>query len=211
MISGGSMRIRQLPHQFGSRAVVMVLLIANLCSTADAQSVREAAIGSGLHGRSAWEEEASEFNIEAITLYAIALVESRRPWTDGLVRPWPWTLHTPTEKDMYFPTYESALAKLRQILAGGETNVDVGLLQINWRANAYRLPDAAELLIPRNNMHVGAQVLREALDRCGGDWSCAVARYHSPREDLGSRYAAAVRGIAERLRRMPAVLDALAQ
>ncbi|MFL6600829.1 MAG: transglycosylase SLT domain-containing protein [Steroidobacteraceae bacterium] len=112
---------------------------------------------------------------------------------------------------MYFPNYEAALAKLREVLARGETNVDIGILQINWRANGYRLPNPAELLIPRNNIDVAAQMLRELLDRCNGDWSCAVARYHSPRTDLGEAYEASVRRIVERLRGIPGVLDVLAQ
>jgi hypothetical protein len=193
--------------QFALSCLVLLLfIITSYC--ASAQSGAQQLPVHGSPDGSVWLAAGAE---HALTLYAMALAESRRPWTDGLVRPWPWSLHTPTEHDMYFPNYEAALVKLRELLARGETNVDVGILQINWRANAYRLPDPAELLIPRNNIGVAAQMLRELLEGCNGDWSCAVARYHSPRKDLGEAYEAAVRQIIERLRGVQGVLDALAQ
>src|SRR5262245_42586382 len=81
---------------------------------------------------SPWLAAARKHNVDPLELYAIALQESRRHRPDGRFRPWPWTLHSHSEGALYFDTYEAVLAKLKSLLARGETNIDVGLMQINW-------------------------------------------------------------------------------
>jgi soluble lytic murein transglycosylase-like protein len=141
---------------------------------------------------SPWFAAALKHNVDPLELYAIALQESRRSRPDGQLRPWPWTLHTGNEGTMYFNTYEAGLAKLKDLLKRGETNIDIGLMQINWAWNGHRLPDPAKLLLPQYNIDVAAKILREHLNAYGGDRRLAIALYHSSRPDLGMPYAAAV-------------------
>jgi hypothetical protein len=110
-----------------------------------------------------------------------------------------------------FSSYEVALQKLRRVLASGETNVDIGAAQINWRANGWRLPDPALLLEVRNNIMVEAEILSENRRRCGGDLPCAIARYYSPDRTLGARYQASVLDMVSRLRLVPGLLQSLAE
>lgn len=160
---------------------------------------------------SAWSQAAERHDVDVIDLYAIALQESRLRRADGLLRPWPWTLHTPDTGSLYLESYEKALEKLMELLAAGKTNIDVGVMQINWGWNGYRAGDPKRLLIPAENINIAAQILREHLDEVGGDLVRAVARYHSPRAEFGVPYAASVMAIREHLLAAQAVQLALAQ
>lgn len=159
---------------------------------------------------SPWRTAAEKHDVDALDLYAIALQESRRRRGDGMLRPWPWTLHTPDDGSLYFETYEAALAKLKSLIAQGKNNVDVGLMQVSWRWNGHR-STAERLLIPADNIEIGAQILREHLNEYGGDRRLAVARYHSPRPERGIPYAAAVLAIADELRQSTAIQLALSE
>jgi soluble lytic murein transglycosylase-like protein len=110
---------------------------------------------------------------------------------------------------MYFSTYEAALRRLEALIASGETNIDIGLMQINWRANGWRLPDPARLLQPVHNIETAAAIFSELLERYGWDWRLAFARYHSPRSELGLPYAEAVLRIREWLKSASDIWQAL--
>lgn len=161
--------------------------------------------------RSPWSRAAEKYNLEAVDLYAIALQESRLRRPDGLVRPWPWTLHSPETGSLYFDTYDAALEKLTSLIAEGKTNIDVGVMQINWGWNGHRAVDPKRLLLPAENIEIAAQILREHLNEYGGDLRLAIARYHSSRMERGVPYAASVLAILEHLRAAKAVQLALAE
>lgn len=148
---------------------------------------------------SPWRRAAERHDVEVVDLYAIALQESRLRRPDGLFRPWPWTLHSPETGPLYFESYEAALDKLTELLARGKTNIDVGVMQINWGWNGYRAGDPKRLLHPAENIEIAAQILREHLNELGGDLRRAIARYHSPRPDRGAPYAASVLAIRDHL------------
>lgn len=180
----------------------LAMLLGLLCAahSAGAQGVES----------SAWTRAAAKYGLQEVDLYAIALKESRRYRSDGLVRPWPWTLHSPETGALYFETYEAALEKLTALLAEGKTNIDIGVMQINWGWNGHRAADAKRLLLPAENIEIAAQILRENLDQYG-DMGLAIARYHSPRAERGRAYAASVLAILEYLRRAKWIQLALAE
>lgn len=68
------------------------------------------------------------------------------------------------------------------------TNVDIGLMQINWRFWGPRLGVAKnDLLDPRINLLMGARILREGLDRNGSMWR-RISNYHSGASGERDRY-----------------------
>jgi soluble lytic murein transglycosylase-like protein len=170
-----------------------------------------AAPPAGNTSHSPWLQAATKHGLEPIDLYAVALQESRRFCTDGKLRPWPWTLNTPSEGALYFKDYSSAVAKLKALIAAGITNVDIGVMQVNWGYHRHRVRDAAELLRPDRNIDIAAQILREHLDEYNGDLRTAFARYHSGRTERGVPYAAQVLAILERLREFDDVKLALSK
>ena len=122
--------------------------------------------------------------------YAIALTESRRSLGDNRERPWPWTLNI-QGKGFFFPTREAALAKLKAVLAAGIRNVDIGLLQINWRAHHDRLKTPENALDPYANLQAGIAILFDEIRATGDLWR-AIGQYHSHTPARSARYAARV-------------------
>lgn len=196
--------------RYETSCVLAILLIVAFGS-AMAQDQPDAPVMlSTAESGSPWQSAAEKYDLDPIYLYAIALHESRRRRPDGMIRPWPWTLHTPQTGSLYFETYDAALEKLTALLAD-VTNIDVGLMQINWGWNGRRAPDARTLLEPAANIEIAAQLLREHLNECEGDLGCAIGRYHSPRRERSVPYAASVLAIVEHLRAAPAIQLALAE
>jgi hypothetical protein len=139
-----------------------------------------------------WSDAQSRYGVGRLVLYAIALQESGVHWTDGLVRPWPWVLNSPSTGSLYFRNKEEARTALRALLKRGERSIDVGIMQINLRANGWRVRFPEVLLDVNENIRVAAQILSEQLAQHRGDLKVAIARYHSPRDDLGFPYAESV-------------------
>jgi len=68
------------------------------------------------------------------------------------------------------------------------TNVDIGLMQINWRFWGPRLGVAKPALLdPAINLRMGARILRESLDRNGSVWE-RISNYHSGARHERERY-----------------------
>ena len=74
------------------------------------------------------------------------------------------------------------------------TNVDIGLMQINWRFWGPRLGVAKnDLLDPRINLRMGARILRDSLSRDGSVWR-RISNYHSGARREHDRYNRQVYG-----------------
>jgi soluble lytic murein transglycosylase-like protein len=68
------------------------------------------------------------------------------------------------------------------------TNVDIGVMQINWRFWGPRLGVAKnDLLDPRINLLMGARILRDGLNRNGSVWR-RISNYHSGGNHERERY-----------------------
>ncbi len=149
-----------------------------------------------------WTDVARKKDIDPYDLYAIALVESRRVWTDNQVRPWPYTLMIQGEKDasVFMPDRDSADALLRMLLDNGIKNVDVCCMQINLATHIERVGDPSELFNLRKCIEIGADILKIAL-RSTDDRELALGRYHHWRNEKISRnYGKKVIALAESLR-----------
>ncbi len=125
---------------------------------------------------------------------AIARVESGRS-SDGSFSAWPWTLNQGGD-GTWHDSRSAAAAALEALLAQGITNVDIGCMQLNWRWHGHAFPDAATMLDPKRNTAHAARFLADLFAETG-DWTEAVARYHSRDPDRGAAYAARVAGAAQ--------------
>jgi soluble lytic murein transglycosylase-like protein len=163
-----------------------------------------ALISSSAHAESVWKRVGVAHGIDPLLLYAIALQESRNLFPQGLARPWPWTLNTPSKGGRFFSDEESARAELQSLLQTDVKNIDIGLMQVNWRWNGHLVNDAIELLDPVKNLEVAAKILRQCVDEQGGDVRKSIARYHTAlntpkRRERGYAYADKVLDILRRL------------
>lgn len=137
-----------------------------------------------------YRETAAFWNIpDPALLYAVALAESKRRLPDGALRPWPWTLNV-AGKGYFYESETQAWAALYEFIAGGERNIDIGLMQISYRWNEETLIDPYTALDPIANLNMGAKILA-AEYHASGDWDVAVGRYHSPGNSPAQRARAA--------------------
>lgn len=114
--------------------------------------------------------------------------------------PFPWTLGV-RGVPYRFGSKESAVRALSSHLQSGTTNVDCGLMQINWRWHREKFATVEDAIEPYINLTVGAFLLKKAFASCG-DWFAAVGKYHNESDvTRARRYATSVFNI---LQRMPA-------
>jgi len=76
------------------------------------------------------------------------------------------------------------------VLANTPTDdVDIGLMQINWRFWGPRsgVASKGELLDPRKNLEIGAAILKDSLSRAGSLWH-RISNYHMGGERERERY-----------------------
>jgi soluble lytic murein transglycosylase-like protein len=94
----------------------------------------------------------------------------------------PWALNIAGRQ-----IYCRSRAEAQRLLAAND-NVDVGLMQINWRFWGRRLGlSKNDLLEPRTNLLYGARILRQSLDRDGSLWR-RISNYHAGKTHERERY-----------------------
>lgn len=128
--------------------------------------------------------------VPAPVIYGIALSESGS--TNKKTKkyePHPWTLNSPAGS-MYFTSRKAAEIALVELLKS-YTNVDIGLMQVNWGHNGkYYVDDPRELLDPKVNVIVAGFILKEAFQASKGDLNKTIARYHNWKDvERGRVYA----------------------
>jgi len=147
-----------------------------------------------------WERAAAEVGVDPVLCYAVGLVESSRfDAQSKLVSPWPWAIRHGQGSLLAHSAIEARSALLAA-KGRGETNIDVGLMQINVRANGHRVADLEMLLDPTTNIRIGAQILHEAIASSPADLELGVGRYHSWKPGLARAYGHAVLVTYGRLR-----------
>lgn len=128
---------------------------------------------SGTH----WERTALHHQLDPYLLYAIALVESSKV-EEGFASPWPWALNK-AGKALYPKTSEEAVNHVKKSIDHGESNIDIGLMQVNYRWHAGRAGSLASMIDPITNVSLGAEILSEAIASVPGDLVLGVGRYHA--------------------------------
>jgi len=139
------------------------------CREAVAAAEREAALPTGL-------------------LHAIARTESgRRDPATGRIEPWPWALNA-AGLGLLAATRAEAIGTVAALQARGVRSIDVGCLQVNLQHHPGAFATLEEAFEPLANARYAARFLRELQERAGGEWSQAVAWYHSATPERGEAY-----------------------
>lgn len=134
-------------------------------------------------------------------LPAISLVEAGRGDGKGGIAPWPWTLNE-GGKGMYFDTREEALAYLKEALARGVTNIDIGCMQLNWKWHSAGFASPEDMIDPVRNTRYAARFMTELHARLNS-WEVAAAAYHSTDPERGQRYLEKVMAAKASFRNLP--------
>lgn len=109
-------------------------------------------------------------------LRAITRTESGKT-QDGQFAGWPWTVNV-EGRGMYFKTRKSAERYINEAIERGQTNIDIGCFQINFRWHGQHFNSIASMLDPVQNAHYAAQFLSE-LHHEFGEWKNAAGAFHS--------------------------------
>ncbi|CAL7960906.1 hypothetical protein MIDIC_240003 [Alphaproteobacteria bacterium] len=136
----------------------------------------------------------NKYGLPSNMLYAISVVESGEWNEDALVyTPHPWTLNV-EGKPYFFRTKEEATKFLKQVIASGKTNVDIGCAQINWHYHGHYFKKPENLLNPIYNIAYAAYFLTKNFYDTNS-WHSAISQYHSKTEELGKEYLKKVSSI----------------
>lgn len=153
-----------------------------------------------------WERasKASACKPDPLLLYSLALAESKKSTSKGMIAPHPFTLRNAPSGALYPATYTEAEAHLDRYIAE-DVLTDIGIMQINYRWNGMRVKNPKQLLDPEVNIRVGAQILCEVIALHPVDMQLAIGNYHTrnPKRELDARqYASNVLGIWRSLQRL---------
>jgi len=144
----------------------------------------------------AYRSIAAEFSHPPALLFSVALTESGYQY-QHLFLPWPWAVNH-AGKSIFFATREEAYRYCAALLAQGDTNFDVSVMQINWYWHGKRFASLWEAFDPYVNIRVGAQILREEY-QATGSYEKAVGYYHSRNPERAARYRERVKRMLSRV------------
>ncbi len=137
-----------------------------------------------------WEKVGKEKNVSPYLLYAIAIKETmlRVNGTDGkFITPSLWAMNSPSTKGMHFDSKEALLKKVKKLRSKGVTNIDIGVMQLNYRWQKHRVKSIYDLADPYTNIRTGATVLKEELGNTE-DIILGIGHYHNPGKKRAFKY-----------------------
>lgn len=131
------------------------------------------------------QNAARRHDVPLDVMRAIALVETGRSMA-GQLAPWPWAVHAqgrghwPASKD-------AALTLVRDTLAQGHRNIDIGCFQINLHWHGAAFASLEKMIDPARNADYAARLLKGHKARLGS-WERAAGAYHSATPTVAARY-----------------------
>ena len=132
-------------------------------------------------------QAARETGVPLAVLMAIARVETGRT-RQGRVEPWPWTTNT-EGVGQWFDTREAAVTQARAAIARGQTSIDLGCFQVNWRWHGQHFAGPEALFHPLTAARYAAGLLARFHAELGS-WERAAGAYHSRNPAPNARYRA---------------------
>ena len=179
--------------------MIKVKLVGGLL-VALALIVSQASFGSVLEN-SFWGAASKAAGVSAYDLYGIALQETKMKWSDGTVRPWPWTLVVNGKKTKVhrFKNRSELGNAVRKYLSMGIENIDIGLMQVNWKYNGkFYVKNPDDLTNPLTNVIVATYILKKNIIETSNKYH-GIGHYHSRTPAKSGKYSAKVKAYSERL------------
>lgn len=99
-----------------------------------------------------------------------------------------------------FQSKDQGSAFVQGLLDKGYENIDIGLMQVNWKYHGKEFESVADAFDPYKNVSYAVAYLRE--HRKTRDWWGSVGRYHSATGELAKRYVTNVWGMYQRVHRL---------
>lgn len=154
------------------RAFLCLMMVASTARASGSYSTNECLLAA--------DQAALETGVPSRLLRAITRVETQYGG-----EPWPWTVNVGGTGN-WFPTRDAAEEAARKAL-DRNASVDIGCFQINthWHSDGFSSLQA--MFDPEMNAHYAANHLL-ALHKDKGNWTDAVAAYHSGDPERGRSY-----------------------
>lgn len=130
-------------------------------------------------------QAARETGVPADILMALTLTETGRR-LDGQLRPWAWSVNAGGQGH-WFDDPQSAIRFVEDRVAQGQSNLDLGCFQLNWRWHGENFGSASQMFDPLENARYAARFVGE-LYLESGDWRTAAGRFHSRTQVYAERY-----------------------
>jgi soluble lytic murein transglycosylase-like protein len=89
---------------------------------------------------------------------------------------------------IYAATLVEATTIAKEQISRGKTNIDLGVMQLNYRWHGDQFSSLEEMLIPKKNIAYAGVLLR-SLYRQHGDWQKAIRHYHSANLKHSRKYS----------------------
>lgn len=137
-------------------------------------------------------QSAGRFGVPPQVMLAITRAETGRN-LDGNLSPWPWSVNVAGDSH-WFESQAEAAEFVRAELDRGQSNIDLGCFQLNWRWHGENFRSIDQMLSPAQNAEYAAGFLVEQ-HRKYGNWVDAVAAYHSNDPENAERYIEKVENI----------------
>lgn len=164
-----------------------MVLLAGLASPIHAEPAAVSAGSPGLLCRAAVAAAERANGIPAHLLAAISRVESgRRDPITGDWHPWPWTANAEGQ-GYFYDTKAQAVAAVRDMQSRGIQSIDVGCGQVNLMHHPDAFASLDLAFDPQVNAAYAGKFLKDLFEQTG-DWTKAVAQYHSATPEIGADY-----------------------
>lgn len=138
------------------------------------------------------QQAAQNSGVPLSVLMSIARVETGTSFA-GTLTPWPWAANM-AGKGYFFQTMDEAVAFSEQQIDAGNINFDVGCFQINLRWHSKGFTSLQNAFDPAANANYAANFLAR-LYQDAGNWSDAVATYHSRTPEHAQTYLEKVKSV----------------
>jgi soluble lytic murein transglycosylase-like protein len=138
------------------------------------------------------QQAAQNSGVPLSVLMSIARVETGTS-ISGALTPWPWAANL-AGKGYFFQTKDEAIDFSAKQIDAGNINFDVGCFQINLRWHSKGFTSLENAFDPVTNAHYAAKFLT-TLYQDTGNWSDAVATYHSRTPEHAQTYLEKVKSV----------------
>lgn len=162
-----------------------------------ALAARSAELDPSLQCDAAAVQAAQRSGVPLSVLLSIARVESGQS-AGGELHPWPWTINAGGQ-GYFFASKAEAMEFAAAQIGRGDINFDVGCFQVNLRWHSKGFTSLDNAFDPMANAAYAAQFLA-SLYAERGDWSGAVAAYHSRTPEYAERYLDKVKSVWQGLK-----------
>ncbi len=91
-------------------------------------------------------------------------------------------------RSIYASSYSEALSEVKKQVSLGKTNIDVGVMQLNYRWHRKSFSSLEDMLSPKTNISYAASLLKSLYNQ-HGNWQQAVRHYHSANLKHSRKYS----------------------